>query len=143
MTRFRALLEGWARGDLHPAPVADLVGFRLVSCAEGEARIELDAGPRHHNPMGIVHGGILCDLADAAMGVALAAALDEGETFATLQLSASYLRSVRDGRLTATGRLVHRGKSVAHAEAEVTDGESRTVARFTSTCLVSRPAPPR
>ncbi|HEX9944121.1 MAG TPA: PaaI family thioesterase [Thermoanaerobaculia bacterium] len=136
MTRYRQLIEAWIEGRLEPAPVGTLVGFRLVSFEDGTARVEMDAGPRHHNPMGIVHGGVLCDLADAAMGVAMAATLEDGEAFATLQLSATYFRSVRQGLLIATGRIVQRGRNVGHAEAEIVDAEGRPVARFTSTCLV-------
>jgi uncharacterized protein (TIGR00369 family) len=138
MTRFEELIAAWIAGRLEPAPVARLIGFRLVSFADGVARMELQAGAQHHNPMGIVHGGVLCDLADAAMGVAVAAALEDGEGFATLQLSASFLRSVREGLLIATGRLVHRGRSVCHAEAEIVDAAGKPVARFASTCLVTR-----
>src|SRR5436305_359312 len=104
----------------------------------GPGQIVVDAGPQHHNPMGTVHGGILCDLADAAMGTAMAATLEEGEGFTTLQLAASYLRAVREGKLVVTARIVHKGKSVGHAEAEIVDGEGRPVARFTSVCMVLR-----
>ena len=138
MTRFQELIAAWTEGRLEPAPVAGLIGFRVVSFENGVACMELQAGRRHHNPMGIVHGGILCDLADAAMGVAIAATLADGDGFATLQLSASYLRPVREGRLIATGRIVHRGRSVCHAEAEIVDADGKTVARFTSTCMVTR-----
>jgi uncharacterized protein (TIGR00369 family) len=138
VTRFQELIAEWAAGRREPAPVAQLVGFRLVAFEDGVARLEMEAGERHHNPMGIVHGGILCDLADAAMGVAFAATLADGESFATLQLSASYLRPVRAGKLVATARVVHRGKTAGHLEAEVTDGEGRPVARFASSCTVLR-----
>lgn len=137
-TRYQKVIEAWLAGRLEPAPVATLVGFRLTSFEGGVARVEMDADARHHNPMGIVHGGIFCDLADAAMGIAVAAALAEGEGFATLNLSATYLRAVKDGPLIATGRIVHRGRSVIHSEAEVVDGEGRAVARLTSTCMVVR-----
>lgn len=138
MTRFQGLIDAWVQGRLEPAPVARLVGFRLAAFENGTARMELQAGSQHHNPMGIVHGGILCDLADAAMGVAVAATLEEGESFATLQLSASYLRPVKEGLLIAAGRVIHRGRSVCHAEAEIADGEGKPVARFTSACMVTR-----
>jgi uncharacterized protein (TIGR00369 family) len=138
MTRYQELIEEWLRKDRNPAPVAELIGFQLTGFEDGVSRVELDAGNRHQNPMGLVHGGILCDLADAAMGVAFAAALEEGESFVTLQLSASYLHSVKEGRLTATGRVVQRGRNAGHAEAELVDSEGRVVARFASTCLVMR-----
>jgi acyl-coenzyme A thioesterase PaaI-like protein len=54
------------------APVAKLVGFRLTSVESGKATFELEAGPQHANPMGTLHGGVLCDVADAAMGIAYA-----------------------------------------------------------------------
>lgn len=137
-TRFQTMIEGWVSGEVDLAPIGHLVGFRFTSCEGGVIRVELDAGPRHHNPMGIVHGGIFCDIADAAMGVAFAYTLADGESFATLQLQASYLRAVREGRLVATGRVVHRGKTVGHLECDVVDGEGRAVARFTSVCTVLR-----
>ena len=51
-------------------PVADLIGFSIDPVGGGHAVGWLDVGPQHANPMGTVHGGILCDVADAAMGIA-------------------------------------------------------------------------
>ena len=137
MTRNQMVIEGWLRKDRNPAPGAKLLGFQLTGFDDGVARIEMDADNRHHNPMGIVHGGVLCDLADAAMGVAFAGGLEEGESFVTLQLSATYLRSIREGRLIATGRVLQKGRTAGHATAEVVDIEGRLVARFSCTCLVT------
>jgi uncharacterized protein (TIGR00369 family) len=139
MTRYRELIAAWLRGESEPAPVASLVGFRLTAFDGATARLEMEAGARHHNPMGQVHGGIFADLADAAMGVVFAATLDEGESFTTLELHVSYLRPVRAGRLLATARVVHRGRRVGRVECDVRDAEERLVALATSTCLVLRP----
>ena len=51
-----------------PPPVAELLSIDLVSAGEGECTMKLEAGEQHSNPMGTIHGGILCDVADAAMG---------------------------------------------------------------------------
>jgi uncharacterized protein (TIGR00369 family) len=134
--RFLEVLDGWVNRGVEVAPIGTLLGFRFTSFEEGRVSVEMDAGPRHHNPMGIVHGGIFCDLADAAMGMAFATTLADDESFATLQLQASYLRAVREGRLVATGRVVHRGKTVGHTDCEIVDGEGRPVARLTSVCSV-------
>lgn len=139
MTRNQVVIEEWLEKDRNPSPVAKLLGFQLTGFENGVARIEMDADNRHHNPMGIVHGGVLCDLAEAAMGVAFAGSLEEGECFVTLQLSATYLRSIREGRLVATGRVVQKGRRSGHAEAEVF-ADGRLIARFSSTCLVDRDA---
>jgi uncharacterized protein (TIGR00369 family) len=134
--RFLEVLDGWVNRGVEVAPIGTLLGFRFTSFEAGRVCVEMDAGPRHHNPMGIVHGGIFCDLADAAMGMAFATTLADDESFATLQLQASYLRAVREGRLVATGRVVHRGKTVGHTDCEIVDGEGRPVARLTSVCSV-------
>jgi acyl-coenzyme A thioesterase PaaI-like protein len=53
-----------------PVPIARLIGFSMEDIVDGRAVALLQAGPQHANPMGTLHGGILCDLADAAMGMA-------------------------------------------------------------------------
>jgi len=126
------------RGELPPPPVADLIGFTLVSVERGRAVVELKADTRHANPMGTVHGGILCDIADAAMGIAYASELAEGETFTTLELKINFLKPVWTGTLTATSGVVKAGRTVGLVECDVTDDEARLVARASSTCMTLR-----
>jgi uncharacterized protein (TIGR00369 family) len=126
------------RGEAPPPPVARLIGFTLTEVEPGRAVVALDADRRHANPMGTVHGGILCDIADAAMGIAYAATLDEGETFTTLELKINFLTPVRTGRLVATGRVVKGGRSVGLTECDVVDDKERLVARASSTCMTLR-----
>ena len=126
------------RGELAPPPVATLVGFELVDVEPGRAVIALEAGPQHANPMGTVHGGILCDVADAAMGIAYASSLDDGESFTTLELKINFLRPFRNGTLTATARVVKAGRTIGLAECDVTDATGRLVARAMSTCMTLR-----
>lgn len=128
-------LAAMVRGELPHPPVATLVGFRCRSVGNGEAVFDLEAGPQHANPMGTLHGGILCDLADAAMGVAFASTLGEGETFATLELKINFLRPVWTGNLVATGRIVSRGRTIGLTECDITDAAGRLVARASSTCM--------
>src|SRR2546426_12827266 len=75
-----------------PPPIATLIGFTLAAVSPGEAVIELAASRQHANPMGALHGGVLCDIADAAMGIAYASTLAEGETFATIELKINFLK---------------------------------------------------
>jgi uncharacterized protein (TIGR00369 family) len=126
------------RGEAAPPPVADLIGFTLTAVDPGHAVVTFDAGSRHANPMGTLHGGVLCDIADAAMGMAYTASLDEGETFTTLELKINFLKPVRTGRLVATGRLVKGGRTVGLVECDVVDDEDRLVARASSTCMTLR-----
>jgi uncharacterized protein (TIGR00369 family) len=134
----RQYLEAVLRGELPPPPVAELLGIRLVSVGEGECVFEMEARPEHANPMGTVQGGIICSLADAAMGLAYASRLGDGESFTTLELKTNYLRQVIDGTLVATGRVVHAGRTIGLTTCDVLDGEGRRVAHATSTCMTLR-----
>ena len=138
MTSGRSVPERIAKGELAPPPIARLLGFRLTHVAAGQATIEMDAGPQHANPMGTLHGGVLCDLADAAMGMAYAANLGPGETFTTLELKINFLKPVWTGRLTAIGRVVKGGRTVGLVECDIHDDADRLVARASSTCMTLR-----
>src|SRR5437764_2790456 len=89
------------RGEQPPPPVARLIGFVLKAVEPGRAVFELEAGERRHNPMGTLHGGVYCDLTDAAMGMAYAAPLSEGEASTTVELKINFLRPVRQATLPA------------------------------------------
>ena len=88
--------------------------------------------------MGTLHGGILCDIADAAMGMAYASTLGEGETFTTLELKINFLKPVWQARLHAIGRVVTRGRTIGLVECDVLDTHGALAARATSTCMTLR-----
>ncbi|HWG90042.1 MAG TPA: PaaI family thioesterase [Candidatus Thermoplasmatota archaeon] len=121
---------------LERAPVADLIGMELKSAGRGMATFTLRVDRRHHNPMGSVHGGILCDLADASMGVAVISTLGKDETFTTLELKTTFLRPVFEGLLTCEAKVVNRGKHIAYVEASITNEAGKLVARAVSTNMV-------
>lgn len=135
MARLIERFEATLRTEHPGPPVARLVGFDLVRHEPGTAVFEMVAGPQHANPMGTLHGGILCDLADAAMGIAYATVLADGESFTTLELKINFLRPVWNARLRAEARVVQRGKTVGLVECDVLDESGRLVARASSTCL--------
>lgn len=121
-----------------PPPVAGLLGIDFVSAGEGLCTMKLEAEERHSNPMGTLHGGILCDLADAALGICWASTLAEGESFTTVELKINFLRPVREGRLRAVGTVTKRGRHVGMTECEVTDEEGRLVAKASATQMTLR-----
>jgi uncharacterized protein (TIGR00369 family) len=137
-TKHLEQLRGIVHGDVAPPPVAKLVGFEFISIDLGRSVFELDAGPRHANPMGTLHGGIVCDLADAALGTAMASTLEDDESFTTLDLSVKFLKPVWKARLRATAQLVKRTRSLGLLECDVTDEAGSLVARVYSSCLVLR-----
>jgi uncharacterized protein (TIGR00369 family) len=128
------------RGDAPPPPVASLIGFSLREAEPGRAVVDFEADARHANPMGTLHGGILCDVADAAMGIAYAATLGEGETFTTIELKINFLKPVWTGKLVATARVVKAGRTVGLVECDIVDAADALVARASSTCMTLRGA---
>ncbi len=119
-------------------PIADLIGFSVDAIGDGRAVGSMESGPQHANPMGTLHGGVLCDLADAAMGMAFASTLAPGESFTTMALSISFFRPVWKARIQAEARVVNRGKNVGYIECEVTDQDGKQIAKAHSTCFVLR-----
>jgi uncharacterized protein (TIGR00369 family) len=118
--------------------VAELIGFNVEEVSDGRAVGCLQAGPQHANPMGTMHGGVLCDLADAAMGMAFASTLAPSESFTTMSLSINFFQPVRQARLRAEAHVVSRGKNVGYVECAVADQDGKQVAKANSTCFVLR-----
>jgi uncharacterized protein (TIGR00369 family) len=131
-------LRRLASGELPPPPIAELVGFRIVEIDLGRAVFEMETSAAHANPMGTLHGGIICDLADGAMGCAMASSLEEGETFTTLDLTSKFFKPIWSARLTAVARLVKRTRTLGLVECEVTDEGGSLVAKVYSSCMALR-----
>ena len=126
------------RARTSPVPIAELIGFRVEEIGGGRSVASLRSGPQHANPMGTLHGGVLCDLADAAMGMAFVSTLAPDESFTTMALNINFFRPVWQALLRAEARVVNRGKNVGYMECDVTDQDGKHIARATSTCMVLR-----
>lgn len=138
MTKHLDNIQRLVSGKVPPPPIARLIGFQITSVRHGESVLELEASDKHANPMGTLHGGVLCDVADAAMGIAFASTLEDDESFTTLELKINFLRPVWKERLRAVGRVVKRGRAVGLVECDVTNAAGALVARSSSTCMVLR-----
>lgn len=117
------------------APISRLLGFVVAPEIEGVTTVELDAGPQHANPMGRVHGGVICALADAAMGTAYGRQLLAAEDFSTVELKVNFMRPVRLGRLEARARIVQRGLRIGFVDCEIRNARGKLVATATCTCM--------
>jgi uncharacterized protein (TIGR00369 family) len=121
-------------------PIAELIGFDLRSAKRGLAVIEMVAGPQHANPMGTLHGGVICDISDAATGIAYVTTLAAGETFATMELKVNFLRPFWTGRITARANVLRKGRTTGFMVCKVLDETGNLVAYATSTCITIRGA---
>src|SRR5258708_8422868 len=124
------------RARVNDIPVARLIGVEAKEIADGRATVMLAAGPQHANPMGTLHGGILCDIADAAMGMAFASTLAPEESFTTVELKINFFRPIWQAQLRADGRVVRRGRSLGYVECEISDERGQLIAKAASTCMV-------
>ena len=126
------------RAKTNDVAIARLIGFEAKEITEGRAVVTLAAGPQHANPMGTLHGGVLCDIADAAMGMAFATTLTPEESFTTVELKINFFRPVWEARLKAEGKVVRRGRNLGYVECEITDERGQLIAKASSTCLALR-----
>jgi uncharacterized protein (TIGR00369 family) len=126
------------QGALPRPPIAELMGFSLVEVAYGLAVFECTPDESVYNPSGVVHGGLVCTLADSAAGCAVQSSLDAGVAYTSIDINVTYLRPVTKdtGRIRATGRLTKPGRKVAYATVEVADQSGKLLAQATSSCLV-------
>jgi uncharacterized protein (TIGR00369 family) len=134
------LLRAMASLPSPPPNIGSLIGMEVGEIGEGRVVFELSTRPDHSNPLGSLHGGIAATLLDSVMGCAVHSALEAGVGYGTLELKVNYIRAVpTDGvRLTATGTVIHLGRTTATAEGRIVDSEDRLVAHGTTTCIVHR-----
>jgi uncharacterized protein (TIGR00369 family) len=128
--------QAMIRGEADPPPVSRLVGFRMTGAGEGFVVMEMRIEEHHTSPPGSAHGGILCDIADAAMGCAYGTLLDEGASWTTVELKINYLRPAWPGdAIRAEGRVVNAGRTLSLTECDVTNAGGKLLARASSTVM--------
>lgn len=99
----------------YPTPISQTLGMRVVAIGLGTATIEIDADTAlHDNQQGTVHGGLLCKLADAAIGTAHSTTLTDGESFASIDFKINFLRPIWNSKLRAIAQSIQRGKTISH-----------------------------
>jgi uncharacterized protein (TIGR00369 family) len=130
-------------GVLPPPPIATLLGMQIREVEAGRVVFECEPDESAYNPIGVVHGGLVCTLADTVAACAVHTTLDVGVAYTSIDLNVSYLRpvTVSSGLLRATGIVTKPGRRVAFSRGEIVDGAGKTVATATSSCLVMEHQP--
>ncbi|HTE52684.1 MAG TPA: PaaI family thioesterase [Kofleriaceae bacterium] len=115
-------------GDLH---FVQRLGFELDREAPDGPTVCVNVDAMHRNSNGVVHGSVIHALLDSAMGMLCFRAAGR-HPVATAEISVRFLRPVFDGRLEARARVLHTGKRLLFAEAEVRrEGEVMAVGQAT------------
>jgi uncharacterized protein (TIGR00369 family) len=113
-------------------PFIEFLGVRIAGGQELPGMVELDLVPSHTNRFQAAHGGVLMTLLDFTMARACRAADDQARAPITIEMKASFIRPGQ-GRLRCSGTCVHASKSIAFAEARVTDAAGETIASASGT----------
>jgi uncharacterized protein (TIGR00369 family) len=127
--RARALLEAPPQGWM------ETLGARIAEAEPGRVVLELVAGPQHRHGGGVVQGGVITQIADAAMGMSLATLQEDGIWNTTVELKINFLRPAVEGKLKAVGRVIEMRQTLLFSEADVFDEQGRLIARASSTCM--------
>ena len=131
-------LRAMLSGELPPPPIASLMQMRLTDAGPGTATFVCDPHESHYNPIGTVHGGLVCTLLDSALGCAVQSTLPRGQGYTSIGITVNYLRPVHavSGPLTCVATVTKPGNRVAFADGVVTDGDGKVVATATGSLLV-------
>jgi uncharacterized protein (TIGR00369 family) len=131
-------LRAMVAGELPPPPIAGLMEFDLIEAEVGRVVFTCRPDESAYNPIGAIHGGLVCTLLDSVAGCALHSALPQGKGYTSVEIKVNYLKAVRltSGLLTATGTVVKSGARVGFTEGAVTDESGALVATATSTLLI-------
>ena len=125
-------------GDGPPPPISRTLDFLLISVADGEAVFQGRPQFKHYNPLGGVHGGWFATLLDSALGCSVHTTLPVGRGYTTLEFKVNLVRALNDKvpLVRAIGRVVHRGRQVTTAEAELVGHDGKLYAHGSTTCLL-------
>jgi uncharacterized protein (TIGR00369 family) len=122
------------------SPASRFFGFRMADVQEGSTLVELDCREDFINFGGVVHGGVITALADAAMGSALATLTPDGTRQVSFDLKLTIISAANAGEtLQARGRVIHAGRRTGVCEATVTGPDGRLVAKATGSFAVWPP----
>ncbi|TRL25505.1 PaaI family thioesterase [Methylosinus sporium] len=118
-------------------PILLFFGFRPVEIEDGRVVFAATPDERHYNPLGTVHGGYIAALLDSTMGCAVHTTLPPGQLYTTLEFKVNFTRTITAGvDIHAEGNVLHRGRSVATAEARLYDARRRLLAHATTSCMI-------
>lgn len=119
-------------------PVAGLLGFDLTEVGAGRVVFTCAPDPSMYNAIGVVHGGIVCALLDAAASFALLSVLPRGKSLTSVEIKVNFLRAIDPdgGILSAEGAVVKAGSRIGFTTGTVTDRRAVPVATASSTLLV-------
>ncbi len=126
------------REILREAPYFNLIGMDLKTLVPGRCEFRLETGKRHLQPFGVIHGGVLASILDAACFWSVFSLLEQNMALTTTDLKVNYLAPVPAGKdLLVTGRSIKVGRTLCLAQAEAQEkGTGKIIGFATSTLMI-------
>lgn len=134
LQQMQAMLDGLAPRP----PISETMDFLLISVEDGQAVFQGRPQFKHYNPLGGVHGGWFATLLDSALGCAVHTTLPVDRGYTTLEFKVNLVRGLSDKvpLVRAIGQVVHRGRQVTTAEANLIGHDGKLYAHASTTCLL-------
>ncbi len=131
-------MQAMLQGELPYAAIAKTLDFTIMEVSPGRAVFQGTPRAEHLNPMGSVHGGWFATLLDSALGCAVHTRMPPGRAYTTAELSVNIVRALtpKVQRVRAIGRIIHCGRQLATADAQLIGPDGTLYAHATTTCLV-------
>lgn len=131
------IIQGIKDGILPPPPIAKLMNFTLYRVSRGCVVFKGIPLQNSTNPMGTVHGGWYGTILDSAMACTIITDLPPGKQFTTLEFKINLIRSIPlNTEVFAKGKIVHKGKTTAVAEAKIYDSNDKIYSLGSSTGMI-------
>ncbi len=119
------------------------LGIEVVSLSPEKVVLQVEVGPKVHQPYGILHGGVSALMAEGAASIGGAVSVEADEIVVGTELNCSHLRSMSSGTLTATATPVRKGRNVHVWAIDLTDENGRMICIARCTLQVLKaPDPP-
>lgn len=106
--------------------VMEVLGIEITEAEVGRVVATMPVDERHHQPRGIVHGGVNVVLAETVASIGAYLGVDHEKEFVVgMEINANHLRPVTSGMLTAVGTVIHQGRKTAVWNVEIRNAEGK------------------
>ena len=122
---------------VNKSPFYKTISMALLEVNKDGSLLKIKSDIKHHNFRGIMHGGVIAALMDSSCGASIAPYLKEGEITATISLHIDYIAATIDGDLFGRGRMIHRGRQLARAEAVITNENEKLIAKGYASFMIT------
>jgi uncharacterized protein (TIGR00369 family) len=133
------------RGLIPHSPMSYLTELEMTAGSRGHSTFTMPASPWFANSSGLISGGVLAVIGDAALGSVIHSDVGAGQGMTTAELSMTLMRPVvpdPDAVVTGSGQLIHRGRTMGISEAFLYNQADELIAHGTTRCTIFPPVDP-